>query len=228
MQIRQINTAVNQRIKTKSNKNNQPQKIHYVDTVSVNKNQSFKGLGGSSLLTLVKNSLDRFALFIANAIENGGLVVSFTLQDMIGTNLPRPIMGLKRNSKENKGEKNLKFAAKELTREMLTGPSMFAIPAAIIAVGKKALGKTFDVPMQFIKGFGAIHADKPLEAGKAITKEVFYKNTFAEMLKNANVPEADIPEKAKEFADKLTQALKKQATRKETKAERNKIINNLC
>ena len=65
------------------------------------KQQSFNGLG----------YIDKGALGVANLIENGGLAVSFTLQDMLGTNLPRPIMGLMRNKKENKGEVNKSFAA---------------------------------------------------------------------------------------------------------------------
>ena len=60
-----------------------------------NTNTSFKGP-----MVMV----DKAALKVADLIENGGLFVSFTLQDMLGTNLPRPLMGLKRNAKENKGE----------------------------------------------------------------------------------------------------------------------------
>lgn len=172
MQVSRINTVTPKRVSKQQierNKNNTNNK--YINSQT----QSFKGAG-----------LDSAALKIANAIENGGLFVSFTLQDMIGTNIPRPVMGLLRNNKENKGEKNYKFAAKELVREMLTGPSMFLIPMGLLAVGKKTIGKTVDTPAKFINDFAKIHADKPLNAaGDAISKQRFLKNTFAEILKNA-------------------------------------------
>ena len=167
-----------------------------------------------------KGGLDGFCLGVADLIENGGLFVSFTLQDMLGTNLPRPLMGLKRNSKENNGEKNIKFALKELVREMMTGPSMFIIPAVMLAAGKKMFGKAINVPMKFIKSFGEIHAANPLnEAGKAISKQDFYKNTFTEMIKNAkseNSASEETIKTAADFASRLASSLKDKTAKKET------------
>ena len=188
MQIDRINTAVPKKTRQGSGRNEN-------NINNNNTNPNFKGIGAG---------LDKIALGTANLIENGGLAVSFTLQDMLGTNLPRPIMGLMRNSKENKGEKNKSFAFKELVREMLTGPSMFLIPMGILAVTKKSLGATVNTPMNFIKDFGKIHAANPLsEAGKAIGKEGFFKNTFTEILKNANMGADAIEGKASEYAKKL-------------------------
>ena len=193
MQINKVNTAVPR--KTRQGSGRKENNINNNKT-----NTTFKGVGVG---------LDKFALATADLIENGGLAVSFTLQDMLGTNLPRPIMGLMRNSKENKGEKNKKFAFKELVREMLTGPSMFLIPMGILAVTKKTLGPTVNTPMKFIKDFGKIHASKPLaETGKAITKEGFFKNTFSEILKNANLGADKIEGKAADYAKKLAENLK--------------------
>ncbi len=197
MQINKVNSFVPKKVNN-SNINNK-------------QNQSFKGIG---------SGIDALSLGVANAIENGGLAVSFTLQDMLGTNLPRPIMGLRRNSKENKGEKNFKFAAKELVREMTTGPSMFIIPGAMLAVGKKVFGKATEVPMKFIKSFGDIHAANPLnEAGKAISKQEFYKNAFAEMLKNAKEETTiskDTMRTAADFAQRLADGVRDKAAKKET------------
>lgn len=222
MQIRQINTAVQQRVKKQINQNNNPkhnarQQANYVEKNNINKNQSFKGLG----------FLDGAALKIADLIENGGLLVSFTLQDMLGTNLPRPIMGLMRNSKENNGQKNLKFAAKETVREFTTGPSMFAIPGAILFAGKKIAGKTFDVPMQFIKGFGKIHADSAVNG--ALTKEEFFKNTFAVMLKNAkneDTASQETMQKASEFAEKLIKSQNAKKAKKSIGTKTERVIEN--
>ena len=174
-----------------------------------------------------KGPIDGFCLGLAELIENGGLVISFTLQDMLGTNLPRPIMGLTRNSKENKGQVNKSFAAKELVREMLTGPSMFAIPAGILYAGQKIFGKNVKVPMQFIQDFGSIHAKTPVnEAGKAITTNEFYSNTFAEMIKNAK-GETEVGEAtkttAKKWADSLSEALSKATNKEGKKALKGKI-----
>lgn len=198
MQISRISTVTPKRTsrqgseRTKNNINN---KYNNINTQP----QSFKG-----------GALDGFSLWIADLIENGGLFVSFTLQDMLGTNIPRPLVGLFRNGKENKGEKNLKFAAKELVREMLTGPSMFLIPMGMLSVGKKAVGKTVNTPASFINDFGKIHAANPVnEAGKAITKQDFFKNTFTEILKNANLDADTVTSKAKTYAEKLSSSTDK-------------------
>ncbi len=205
MQVNQVNTAVPRKIiKQKSDSNK----------------RSTNNIINSKEVPAFKGGLDSFCLGVADLIENGGLAISFTLQDMLGTNLPRPIMGLRRNTKENKGEKNLKFAAKEFVREMLTGPSMFLIPMGMLAAGKKLIGKTVNVPMNFIKSFGEIHTAQALnEAGKAISKQDFYKNAFTQIIQNAkSEPQAsrETLEKAADFAERLVKTAKDKAAQKET------------
>lgn len=191
MQVSQVNRNIPKKL-TQKNNGRQPK------TNINNQTQSFKGIGLAA---------DKFALGVANAIENGGLFVSFTLQDMLGTNIPRPLMGLKRNSKENKGQANKSFAAKELVREMLTGPSMFIIPAGMLAVGKTLFGKTINVPMKAINALSDIHASQALNAsGAAIGKQEFVQNAFTEILKNAKsetTASKETIDKAAEFAKKL-------------------------
>ena len=205
MQVNRVNTAVQRKITNQHTLNN---KKNINNNIHIPKNQTFKG------------GLDSFCLGVADLIENGGLAISFTLQDMLGTNLPRPIMGLRRNTKENKGEKNLKFAAKELVREMLTGPSMFLIPMGMLGVGKKLFGKTIDVPMKFIKSFGEIHSAKALnEAGQAITQKDFYKNVFTQIIQNAKSEtqaSQETIEKAADFAERLVKTAKDKTAHKET------------
>ncbi len=204
MQVSKVNSIVSgQNSRVPKRQNNKLQKNVNSNIASSSEQVSFKG------------GVDTLCLGVANAIENGGLAVSFTLQDMLGTNLPRPIMGLMRNSKENKGEKNVKFAAKELVREMMTGPSMFIIPMILLGIGKKALGKTVNVPMKAIKSFGEVHAAEPVnELGKAITKQEFYQNSFVEMIKNAKfeqTPSDETIKTAKEFAKKLSDVTDKKS-----------------
>ena len=71
MQIRPINITQQQKLQKDSRNNN-----NLVQNTNITNQQtpSFKG------------GLDSFCLLIANIIENGGLFVSFTLQDMLGTN----------------------------------------------------------------------------------------------------------------------------------------------
>ena len=201
MQVRQVNTVNSQRQLKRNINNNKNSNFNVNINNQKQQNPSFKG------------GLDGFCLGLANLIENGGLLVSFTLQDMLGTNLPRPIMGLMRNSKENNGEKNTKFAAKELVREMLTGPSMFLIPMGLLKLGKPVLGETIDVPRAQIKALGEIHAANPLNAaGQTLSKKEFYQNAFTEIIKNAkSEPQAteETIKKAGEFAEKLATSLAK-------------------
>ena len=181
MQITKITTGL------KQNNNN-----------NIHRNQatpSFKGFD-----SLVVNVMD--------AIERGGLVASFTTQDMLGTNLPRPITALSRNKKENKGKKNKTFALKEALREFTTGPSMFIIPGIILTVAKKSVGKAMDIPSQFIKGMGEIYKAAPVTAqGAPIPKGEFYKNVFENILKNSTTSLApdELKAKAAEFAENLVE-----------------------
>ena len=171
MRINQITTDIPKNQTKQRLENNN---LNINNNISIKNEPTFKG------------GLDSFCLGVADLIENGGLAISFTLQDMLGTNLPRPIMGLMRNKKENKGEKNFKFAAKELVREMLTGPSMFIIPIFMLEACKLIVGKTINVPMKVIKSLSEIHATEALtQEGKAISKQDFYKNAFTQIIKNA-------------------------------------------
>lgn len=159
MQVNNVNTNFPIQSKTKQNNNNK-------------QNTSFKGL-------------DSFCLGVANSIETGGLVVSFTLQDMLGTNLPRPFMGLRRNKAENNGEANKNFAAKEAVREFLTGPSMFIIPGGMLYAANKLAGSACEIPSKFIKTFGDIQVQDTITNSKIPNKQEFYKSTFTEIIKNA-------------------------------------------
>ncbi len=202
MQINKVNTLI-------PNKNNKNISKNAGNNNNNKNNQSFKGF------------IDTLSLGVTNAIENGGLAVSFTLQDMLGTNLPRPIMGLRRNAKENKGKNNFNFAAKEMVREFLTGPSMFLIPMGLLKVGKNVFGKAISVPARFIKAFGDIHANNPLNAaGEAISKQDFYRNSFAEMIKNAkseSVISEETKATAKDFSERLMKGLSQSTSaRKDT------------
>lgn len=197
MQVSKVNTIVPKKLNNNINRQN-----NHIQKEDINKTPSFKGISAP---------LDKFSLFIANAIENGGLFVSFTLQDMLGTNLPRPLMGLRRNSKENNGEINLNFAAKEVVREFMTGPSMFIIPMCMLAIGKKLFGKLLNVPADFVKSMGELHAREAVKDVKnAVSKDEFYKNAFSEIIKNAKsetVVSEETLKESKVFVSKFKEML---------------------
>lgn len=151
---------------------------------------------------------DNLVVNVMEAIDRGGLVASFTTQDMLGTNLPRPITALSRNKKENKGKKNTTFALKEALREFTTGPSMFIIPGVILTTAKKTVGKAMAVPEQFIKGMGEILKANPMSAqGTPVTKGEFYRDVFRNILKNSttSLGAEELEETAADFAKRLVE-----------------------
>ena len=172
---------------------------HHKTGVSTQSNQnkpyraSFKGAGIVGLM---------------DSIERGGLFASFTIQDMLGTNIPRPVMGLMRNKKENKGKSNKTFALKEAIREFTTGPSMFIIPGVLIAGAKKAIGKSINIPAQQIKQLNDIFKDTVNESNLSASnklKDDYYTNVFKKILANSTgKEEAIFEEDAKELAKKLS------------------------
>lgn len=156
--------------------------------------QNFKGLDTAVITTM-------------DAIERGGLFASFVSQDFLGAILPRPLAGLTRNKKENKGKNNTKFALKEVLREFITGPSMFLIPMGILALTKKHIGKTLDVPAEMIKGLGDIFketVDTNKLADPNALKLDYYKNVFKNILSTTtNQPIESVTTKAEEMAKRL-------------------------
>lgn len=147
-------------------------------------NNNFKTLHNQSF----KGGFDNTVIAVMDAIDRGGLFASFTTQDMLGTNLPRPIMGLRRNKKENQGKKNTTLALKEAIREFTTGPSMFAIPGAILFLSKRFIGKSLNIPSKAIHKMGKLFEDT-VNATNAATPEKlkleYYKNAFSNILSSS-------------------------------------------
>lgn len=180
MQISKVNADQTQSVPRKT-KNNQQYRA------------SFKG-GGN------------FVIGTMDAIDRGGLFASFMVQDLLGTILPRPLMGLHRNKSENKGKTNTAFALKEAIREVLTGPSMFIIPMGMLAASTKAIGKTVNVPAQLIDSFGGIFKDSVTKDNLAnkdnVLKKTFYTNSIKKMLEDTTAnKDVDFTKQASDLAD---------------------------
>ena len=121
---------------TKRNYNNNQQKHN---------NVSF-GNAGNPVITLM------------DAIDRGGFAASFIMQDFLGMAGPRVLTGMYRNH-DKTGQLNWDFAKKEGIREILSGPSAFLIPAAMMFGIKKVSGTANNVPVDFINGFGHTFAE---------------------------------------------------------------------
>ena len=126
---------------------------------------------------------------VMDAIDRGGFVASFLVQDLLGMNVPRTATGLFRNS-EITGQYNYQEAAEVGIREFLSGPVMFAVPMVMLWAIKRLFGKANDIPVNIIKALGDNFADfskgKTAEAFKDVNvlKENFYTDLFKNILKN--------------------------------------------
>lgn len=107
------------------------------------KRQNFNGLGAKAVDGMVK---------VQDSILKAGFAATFVAQDFLGSELPRILTGLTRNS-DKTGELNYKFASMEACRELLTGPPIFALPFAAFALAQKGFGGTIKSPVQVIESF---------------------------------------------------------------------------
>ncbi len=178
---------------TKRNYNNNQQKHN---------NVSF-GNAGNPVITLM------------DAIDRGGFAASFIMQDFLGMAGPRVLTGMYRNH-DKTGQLNWDFAKKEGIREILSGPSAFLIPAAMMFGIKKVSGTANNVPVDFINGFGHTFAEyakanKATLSDAAKTKLGFYEEVFKNMLSastNKGLAGEELDKTAKEFAQRLIEAEK--------------------
>ena len=117
-------------------------------------------------------------------VDRGGLAASFTVQDMLGTNIPRT-WAAKDIGKDITGKNNWGAVAENGIREFLTGPSMFVIPGAVLFASTKIGGKSHSVPVQTIKDFSEIIKNSSIDtANKEAFKRTFYKGVLEKAFSN--------------------------------------------
>lgn len=184
----------------------------FTSTLAYNNTPSFKGMDPTTCL------IDMWA-----AIARGGLAASFTVQDMLGTNFPRTFAALDRN-KDITGKNNYKAAVEVAIREFTTGPSMFVIPALVLAGASGFSGEANRVPKDTIavfsnimkgtmnglqenkfKGvdFSSMTTAEAQEACKTI-KEAFYSDVFKGIFAQYNEGGSNID--IKEYVDLMMKA----------------------
>lgn len=196
MKVRNIETSAQGAVKSKNNK--------YLSTK--NSDTSFKG---------VTDGLIKFW----EGVDRGGLAASFTVQDMLGTNIPRT-WAARNVGKEYTGKNNWVAVWENGLREFLTGPSMFVVPGAVLYGTMKFGGKANGVPVQTIKDFSNIisdNIDKIDTSSIEKFKETFYKGVLDKAFTKFDAPSKEI-----DVADYVSRILKME------NAPKKGLINNIA
>ena len=182
MKVRNIETSAHGAVKSNNNK--------YLSTKK--SDTSFTG---------VTDGLIKFW----EGVDRGGLAASFTVQDMLGTNIPRT-WAARNVGKEYTGKNNWVAVMENGLREFLTGPSMFVVPGAVLYGSMKYAGKANGVPVQTIKDFSNIisnNIDKIDTSSIEKFKETFYSNVL-----NKAFTKFDAPSKEIDVADYVKRIIK--------------------
>ena len=149
---------------------------------SKNNNYSRKNPAANTSFTGVTDGLIKFW----EGVDRGGLAASFTVQDMLGTNIPRT-WAARNVGKEYTGKNNWTAVLENGLREFLTGPSMFVVPGAVLYGSMRYAGKANGVPVQTIKDFGDIvsqNLDKIDTSSVEKFKETFYRGVLDKAVNN--------------------------------------------
>lgn len=166
------------------------------------KNVSFQGAGNPAVLLM-------------DAIDRGGFAASFIVQDFLGMAAPRIGTGMYRNYDQT-GQLNWEFAKKEGIREILSGPSTFIIPAAMMYGIKKVSGQANNVPIKFIDALGETFTkfatdtkNKPDLKNLPEARQGVYTDYFKNMLgtsTNHGLKGKELEETAASFAKRAIEA----------------------
>ena len=159
---------------TITQQNTNPQQIEYAP--------NFKAAGFTGALNLFGSTMQ--------GIEDGGFLVSFLIQDLLGMTVPRTGAAFLRD-KEVTGNYNIQEGFEVLGREGLTGPCMMAVAPIMFALAAKA-GRSTSANSQLIKRFGNSlkeiiakpEFDKALLNNKEAFKQEFYKTNLRDILAN--------------------------------------------
>ena len=186
------------------------------------KNNSFSNNNLQKKNVSFKGGSPNIIVGMMDAIEAGGYPASFIIQDGLGFITPRVGKGLVRDAHDKKDENgnvvlgkdgkpvrqlNWALARKEFLREIITGPSAFVIPLAMLHVIKKHFGRGNNVKLNYIDGFQkpftefAQNNTDAIKNGTA-NKAIFYKKIFSNAIETSI--NSVLPESAKMTADEIT------------------------
>ena len=150
--------------------NNSKIKVNHAENIADSSQVSFQG--GTHPVVAVMDVVDR-----------GGFAGAFILQDFLGMAAPRTAAGIYRNH-DKTGEYNWDFARREGIREILSGPSVFLIPMAMLPFFKKFSGAANNVPIDFINGFGETVTKMVKGNKKLLATEGARTDIYREFFKN--------------------------------------------
>ena len=146
------------------------------------KNQSFKGIGSSLVNGMVKAQ---------DAVLGAGVATTFVCQDFLGSEAPRVITGLFRNS-DKTGELNYKFAAMEACREFLTAPIMMFLPIGTFALANKYIGEAIKTPVSAIESFTdkmkSAYTNIGAKKDEVLLKQKFYETSWSDAIQKTCGP----------------------------------------
>ena len=173
-------------------------------------------------ISLVKNyqsvqpsfqGIEQIPVVIADALTNGGFITAFIAQDFFGMAGPRIAEGINRRpvnpeTGKKEGPLNWKFARREGIREILSGPSAFIIPWAMLYFIKKYSGTANNVPVNMIQSLGSNFIEYANEnpntlSDVAKTKTEFYNKVFKNVLAttlDGKLSEEELIKEAEDFA----------------------------
>ena len=203
-------------------KNNNVQKIKAVKPNVNHNNNKVAFTGGNMIVSTM------------DFIEAGGYAASFIIQDGLGFIAPRVGKGLVRGGKKKrdedgnvimdengkpKRELNWAYARKEGLRELITGPSAFAIPYVLLKSIKKHSGTGNNVKLDYLDSLQSNFTKFAQENAEAIKagnadKTAFYKDVFSEVIENTVNTDSRIKE-----SEKMTKAEIEQAAEKLTQRQ---------
>ncbi len=156
-------------------------------------------------------------------VDRGGLAASFTIQDMLGTNIPRT-WAAKDVGKDLTGKNNWGAVLENGLREFLTGPSMFVVPWGVLYASTKFGAKSNAVPVQTIKDFAEIIKKSNIDTtSKEAFKKSFYESVLECVFSNFDGIKdiENLAQKGIDIDDYIAQILKMESAKKKG------LINNI-
>ena len=190
--------------------------IQAISTAEINQaEKNRKGLSAVKAASVQPSfqGLEQIPVAVADALTNGGFIVSFIAQDFFGMAGPRVLEGINRRpvnpeTGKKEGPLNWKFARREGIREILSGPSAFIIPWAMLHFIKKYSGTANNVPVNMIQSLGNNFIEYANENPETLsdiakTKTEFYNKIFKNVLNTTlegKLSEEELVKEAEDFA----------------------------
>ncbi len=143
---------------------------------------------------------------VFEGIARGGAPGEFLVQDVLACGVPRTVSSLNRN-KEELGHLNYTAAGETAIREVLTGSSTLVIPALVLGIANKLVGKANNVPVKSIIDYSDIMKTTLENTTQETMRADFYKNVFEQVARNIASESEDFDQEG--FVKAMTQGMEK-------------------